>query len=245
MTLLTLRKVALAIIWYGSYLIIAIKMVGNTLQEARFDLIFFESLLVAVIVLAIFVFIHLSWKHLVWVSASVQSSPQEKESFPSPATKTVALWLIIITVVSLLGVFFGLWLHGKPPIAFQEFRFFASSTSIELVEAYIAMMAAAVGSCVTTILAYIRHASNKRDFRVSYVPWYLARPAMGVLLGLIFYFVIKGGLIVLVEPGEGGAKIESLNPWGVAGLGSLVGMFSKQAVEKLREVFNTMFQANS
>ena len=36
-----------------------------------------------------------------------------------------------------------------------------------------------------------------------------------------------------------------MNPFGIAALGGLAGMFSKQATDKLNEVFSTMFKTSS
>ena len=38
------------------------------------------------------------------------------------------------------------------------------------------------------------------------------------------------------------AETKALSPFGIAGLSGLVGMFSKQAIDKLREVFETLFK---
>jgi hypothetical protein len=56
-------------------------------------------------------------------------------------------------------------------------------------------------------------------------------------LALVFYFVIRGGFLTT----SGGAK--DINPYGIAALAGLVGMFSKQATDKLSEVFSTLFRS--
>lgn len=38
---------------------------------------------------------------------------------------------------------------------------------------------------------------------------------------------------------------ENLNVYGIAGLSALVGMFSKNAIEKLRELFHQLFRTES
>jgi hypothetical protein len=55
----------------------------------------------------------------------------------------------------------------------------------------------------------------------------------------LFYVVIRGGLF---SPGTYSGDV---NPYGIAGLSGLVGMFSKQATDKLSEVFGTMFQTSA
>ena len=56
-------------------------------------------------------------------------------------------------------------------------------------------------------------------------------------LALVFYFVIRGGFLTT----SGGAR--DINPYGIAALAGLVGMFSKQATDKLGEVFGTLFRS--
>ena len=67
--------------------------------------------------------------------------------------------------------------------------------------------------------------------------FYLLRPVIGMSLALVFYFVVRGGFLTT----SGGAK--DINPYGIAALAGLVGMFSKQATDKLSEVFTTLFRA--
>jgi hypothetical protein len=73
---------------------------------------------------------------------------------------------------------------------------------------------------------------------------------MGMLVGVIFYFVLKGGLLAVLPADAGGgaaARIATtdLNQFTLAGLGTMVGLFSKNALEKLRELFNTVFVTQS
>jgi hypothetical protein len=74
-------------------------------------------------------------------------------------------------------------------------------------------------------------------FNKNWTWFYLLRPSIGMALALVFYFVIRGGFLTT----SGGAK--DINPYGIAALAGLVGMFSKQATDKLSEVFGTLFRA--
>ncbi|HEV7680933.1 MAG TPA: IPT/TIG domain-containing protein [Pyrinomonadaceae bacterium] len=78
---------------------------------------------------------------------------------------------------------------------------------------------------------------GNNNFNKSWTWFYLLRPAIGMALALVFYFVIRGGFLTT----SGGAK--DINPYGIAALAGLVGMFSKQATDKLGEVFSTLFRA--
>ena len=85
----------------------------------------------------------------------------------------------------------------------------------------------------TSLADYI----GNNNFNKSWTWFYLLRPAIGMALALVFYFVIRGGFLSTT----GGAK--DINPYGIAALAGLVGMFSKQATDKLGEVFGTLFRS--
>ena len=98
------------------------------------------------------------------------------------------------------------------------------------------IIAGMLGSFVhgaTSLADYI--GNNKFNKRWTW--FYLLRPSIGMALALVFYFVIRGGFLTT----SGGAK--DINPYGIAALAGLVGMFSKQATDKLSEVFGTLFRA--
>jgi hypothetical protein len=59
----------------------------------------------------------------------------------------------------------------------------------------------------------------------------------------LFYLVLRGGLIVPSLPsGRATDTTLLLNPYGIAAISALAGMFSKQATDKLREIFDTLFR---
>jgi hypothetical protein len=111
-------------------------------------------------------------------------------------------------------------------------------------EALMVMLAGGVGSSVYAIRAYLKHACDLRDFSRDYVPWYVFRSIQGALLALIFYLVLRGGILVLTLNGEGQSSTE-LNVWALAATGALVGLFSKYAIEKLRQVFIITFTSKA
>ncbi|UCF20620.1 MAG: hypothetical protein JSU87_04195 [Gemmatimonadota bacterium] len=149
-------------------------------------------------------------------------------AFPAPITVHVAVWLLFMSAVLLVGLL----------VALDRDSFLGGG---EIRYALITMFAAGVGSMITTILGYLKHASVQQDFNPAFAPWYVARPIMGILLGVIFYFVLKGGLLATVPD----VSMREVNEFGLAGLGGLVGLFSKNAIEKLREVFNVLFKTGS
>ena len=107
-------------------------------------------------------------------------------------------------------------------------------------EAIIMLLAGGIGSSIYAIRAFIIHACDNEDFNRAYTPWYLFWCIQGALLGFIFYFVLKGGLVFLTI-GEETQSTTVLNVWSLAGIGAIVGLFSKYAIEKLREIFIITF----
>jgi hypothetical protein len=63
---------------------------------------------------------------------------------------------------------------------------------------------------------------------------YILLPFVGSTLGLVFYFVIRGGFF------SPEATTEQTSPFGFAALSGLVGMFSEEAVQKLQDVAETL-----
>jgi IPT/TIG domain len=100
------------------------------------------------------------------------------------------------------------------------------------------MIAGALGSLIQTATSFADFVGNRR-FYSSWVPWYLVRLVIGVLLALLLYFVFRGGFF------SGSSPTTAVNPYGIAALSGLAGLFSKQATDKLREVFETLFRVAS
>ncbi len=97
------------------------------------------------------------------------------------------------------------------------------------------MVAGAMGSYVHAATSFVTYVGNRR-LTNSWVWWYILRTFVGIALSLIFYFVIRGGLL------SAGAATGDLNPFGFAAISGLVGLCSKQATDKLVEVFDTLFK---
>jgi hypothetical protein len=96
------------------------------------------------------------------------------------------------------------------------------------------IIAGAMGACVFSLFAIAHHLGAK-DFAVEWQAWYFLRPFTGSGLAMIFYFLVRGGVLTL------GASLQNLNLIVVAGLSGLIGMFSEQALHKLRDLADTMF----
>jgi hypothetical protein len=99
----------------------------------------------------------------------------------------------------------------------------------------IVMIAGALGSYVHAATSFSDFVGNRR-LAASWVWWYFLRPFIGVALALVLYFAVRGGLLPM------GAEVGSVSLFGIAAISALAGMFSKQATDKLREVFDTFFK---
>lgn len=99
----------------------------------------------------------------------------------------------------------------------------------------IVLVTGALGSCVHAATSFASYVGNRR-LVLSWAWWYLLRPFIGGALALIFYFVLRGGLLATA------ASASDMSPFGIAAMAGLAGMFSKQATDKLREVFDNLFR---
>ena len=96
----------------------------------------------------------------------------------------------------------------------------------------LAILAGCLGSYLHAAQSFAAYVGN-RQARRSWVWWYVLRAPVGGALGVLFYFVIRAGLT---------AGSTDVNPYGVVAFGGLAGWFSKQATDKLAEVFDTLFR---
>jgi hypothetical protein len=95
------------------------------------------------------------------------------------------------------------------------------------------LMVGALGALVGSSRRFLYFAT--RDELTKRDEWsYLIRPIQGAALALIVYFTLRGGYL-------GQDQTAPVNPYGVAALSALVGLFTRHAVSKLTDVFDTLF----
>jgi hypothetical protein len=168
-------------------------------------------------------------------------TPPKAESLPG--TNILGTYLIVMAVA--LGfLLYALWptIQVDPkdaskqvwdtavPLLGSNFKLGAESRLILLV-----MLAGALGSYVHTATSFVTYVGN-RSLKSSWMWWYVLRPFIGMTLAVIFYFVIRGGLL------SAGAGASEVSPFGITAVAALAGMFSKQATDKLRDVFDNLFK---
>jgi hypothetical protein len=99
----------------------------------------------------------------------------------------------------------------------------------------IVILAGALGSLVHTVRSVYWYVGN-RKLKWSWLAKYLLQPFAGSALAMIFYVVVRGGFF------SPQTTFENTSPFGFAALAALVGLFSEQAVLKLKTVAETVLE---
>ena len=99
----------------------------------------------------------------------------------------------------------------------------------------IVILAGALGSLVHTVRSVYWYVGN-RKLKWSWLAKYVLQPFAGSALAVIFYLVVRGGFF------SPQTTFENTSPFGFAALAALVGLFSEQAVLKLKTVAETVLE---
>ncbi len=94
----------------------------------------------------------------------------------------------------------------------------------------------ALGGLVHALRSLVWYTGN-RNLKYSWLLTYLLQPFIGAALATITYVVLRGGLVVVTSQ----ASADVANPFGFAAFAGLVGLFSVQAAEWLKRVFEQVF----
>jgi hypothetical protein len=97
-------------------------------------------------------------------------------------------------------------------------------------------LAGALGGLVYSLRSLTWYAGN-RSLKYSWMMTYYLQPVVGAGLAIITYTVLRGGLVLVTTQ----TSSDVVNPFGFAGIAALVGLFSAQAAEWLKRVFEQVF----
>jgi hypothetical protein len=104
------------------------------------------------------------------------------------------------------------------------------------------LVGGALGAFLHCVRSFVAFAGNE-ELKGSWAWWYYFHPFLGATLALASYLALRGGFLVI---GTGTTtKTSELNPFALTGVALLVGMFSKNAITKLAELFDTLFQPSN
>jgi len=154
-------------------------------------------------------------------------------------TILISAYLILLAVFLLYGLlqFWPSLTQAGDTVTNPEpvpFLFWTFSMSSETRLFIVVAMAGALGSLVHALESLAWYVGN-RVLVVSWVLRYIMMPITGAVLGIIFYLVIRGGFF------SPEATIAQTSPFAFAGVAGLVGMFSDQAIDKLKKVAGSVF----
>ncbi len=148
------------------------------------------------------------------------------------------IYLILFSIILLFGLV-QLW----PPQATDSessstnsavnFYFWTFNNSEEIRMILIVVLAGALGALVHALRSFYWYVGHRMMVR-SWLAMFILLPFVGTTLGLLFYFVIRGGFF------SASAESDVTSPFGFAALAGLVGLFSEQAVLKLKQVAETL-----
>ncbi len=182
---------------------------------------------------------------------SASHAPAKRSRARPPRTKIgespvsvagVVIIGIFMAAVSLLALY-GLWRFwpAPPPAtgsapATARFSYFNWQLSLTRDQQFfvLAALAGAIGAMLHGLRSLSTYIGERYLFR-SWIPYYALLPLVGGLLATIVYLVLRAGLL------PGATSSSQPDPYGIAAIAALVGLFSAQAAEKLKAVFETLF----
>jgi hypothetical protein len=153
-------------------------------------------------------------------TAPPAAAPPAQATAPAPPSASCRLLRTCSDSVALLG--------GMVRVDF------AGRDELRLI--LIALFAGGLGALVSSALSFASYLGSRRLDRW-WTVWYLVRPPVGMALALITYFLLRAGLL------SPGANLEQVSPYGVAAIGGLMGMFIKEATDKLKDVARALFKS--
>jgi hypothetical protein len=148
----------------------------------------------------------------------------------------VGLWLFAMSLLSVVGIYWACTEveraeAGHRPVAAHWFVVsFPVSADTGLMA--LVAFAAIAGSAVHCIVVFSERA-GRRTLERGYVWWYLLRPLGAALLGVLFYFAVRAGLMTL------GTTAGPPSPAAGATLGAFAGLFTDRVLQKMGRVLGS------
>ncbi len=161
----------------------------------------------------------------------------------SPVSVAGVVILSAFMAAAALFALYGMWRFWPAPApatgsapAAANFSYFNWRLSLSRDQQFFVVVALAgvIGAMLHGLRSLSTYIGERFLFR-SWIPYYALLPLVGGLLATIVYLVLRAGLL------PGGTTSSQPDPYGIAAIGALVGLFSAQAAEKLKAVFETLF----
>jgi hypothetical protein len=142
-------------------------------------------------------------------------------------------WIAVLVVGALVIIALVLW---------GVFRYWDGATAKDASERNILRMVILMGALGGTIhwMSSLANFIGNGNLFGRWSPYYLLSPFQGAALALLVYLLLRVG--VLAPPTNGASPAQSLNLLGLYAFSGLAGLFAKQAIEMLRDVFSVIFK---
>lgn len=152
----------------------------------------------------------------------------------SPAATWAISAIYLITAGFLLYTLSAVWPADPENSNTISLFFWTISLSNDIRLIWLVVVSSALGSYIHTVTSFTLYA-GQQTLSPHWLAWYILRPAISAALAVIFYFTLRAGLF------SGTSADQTINPFGIAAISGMVGMFAKQATEKLSKIFDTIF----
>lgn len=170
--------------------------------------------------------------------------PGSSQHWRHKGTALVIGSYVILLNLLLLNFLVTVWPSATPldpqkstPVFLLLGKWWPVSIGLETSYLLIVILSGALGSYIHLATSFADYVGNRR-LEPSWLWWYILRPFIGMALALVVYFVVRAGLIT-------GGDAQSMSASGVAAIAGMCGLFSKQATDKLRDVFETLFRTRT
>ena len=107
---------------------------------------------------------------------------------------------------------------------------------------FMVMLLGALGGFLRLASSLANYVGN-RQFLKSWIIYYFLTPIQGAALAPVVYLLLRVGVLNPANPAQGSTSpADSLNLIGIYAFAVLTGLFSKQAIEMMADVFSTIFK---
>lgn len=173
-----------------------------------------------------------------------RASPQPRTTVgASPVSVAGVIILAALMGAAALLALYSLWRFWPTPPpatgsapASAKFSYFSWHLSLTRDQQFfiIVALAGVIGAMLHGLRSLSAYIGERYLFR-SWIAYYALLPFVGGLIATIVYLVLRAGLL------PGATSSSQPDPYGIAAIGALMGLFSAQAAEKLKAVFETLF----
>ena len=167
------------------------------------------------------------------------ASPSNKEVSDVGRVGAISLALLLVVLaVALILLVVSLWPTEieTTNAYFAVHRILGNSVhlSFDADIVLITLFMGGLGAVIHSLKSLAWHVGESTLMR-KWVLYLATLPFVGAVLSFLVYLLIRGGLVTT------SASASEINPYGMAGIAGLIGLFSEQAAAMLLRVFGTLF----